>query len=822
MAWRAASTAWLVAILLLLLLYASGQARTQEPPTNAPPGIDLPLFLDNRELGEVDVQFSRDNELISIDGRAVLDLLRDIILPANYGDFERRLDQRGRLSREALASLAVGLEYDAAKLELVLSIPPEMRRRVEVHLGTGSPFGGKPIPVTPPASTSAYVNVRTAADYLGGGQAAGWQPALLDLDGAATVLGTTLEGTATFRGGATGGWTRGDVRLVRDFVASRIRVTAGDLAYGVDGFQGFYGMGGLSVGRDFDLQPYRSSKPAGETTVLVERSSRVDVLVNGRRVETLDIGPGRYNVRDFPFAPGANDVSLRLTDDAGRVQILNFPFVYDATVLANGVHDFHYAAGFESESTRAGRRYDTSRPLLSFYHALGINDQLTLGANAQASSRARLGGVEARWATRVGTFRGDFGMSAATTRPTGYAARLQYRYLDTVGESSAGRTLEISTSYRSRTFTGLSTTTANNPVSIDAGARYGQRLFGTVYGAAGLSWQKGRGSTRDAYAADFSVSSPIADGLSAYVLVSRNRSAVGRGENRIFAAISWFPGGGHSTSASHDSRTGHTRAQWHYHPSRAVEAWETDVLTERGPTASTVRSEVNYTDYRFRAGLYHSREYGRGGGSDQQRTNLTVGSALAFADGHFAVSRPIADSFALIVPHPALKDQRVEVNPGPHAPQALVDGLGAAVLPELTSYYRHQILLDAPELPDGLDLGQDFYTLQPEYRTGTVIAAGTGATVLLDAAFVDATGAAMGLELGSAAVEALPDRAPVEFFTSREGRMRIAGVAPGNITIYFANYPDTPVMIGVPENTVGFFNAGQIAVPVIAVPSMEE
>ncbi|MHB1204673.1 MAG: fimbria/pilus outer membrane usher protein [Rhodospirillaceae bacterium] len=821
--WRAGSWMGRLAVILLVLALALGRTAAAQDVPGATTHVDLPVYLDDQELGQIDVEFSSANTLLSVDGAAMLAFLREIILPETYSQIERNLGGKGRLPHGALAALSIGLDYDAAKLELELSIPAEARRKVDVRLGAGDPFHARAIPVTPPADTSAYLNVHTAADYLSGGQTNGWQGAIVDLDGAATLFGTTLEGVGTYRGGAANGWSRGDVRLVHDFPESRIRVTAGDLSYGLDGFQGFHRAGGISIGRAFALQPYRASTPAGETTLLVERRSRVDVLVNGRRVDTLNISPGSYNVRDFPFAPGANDISLRITDDVGRVQTLNFPFIYDSTVLADGEHDFHYALGFQSDATAKGRTYDTRRPLFSFYHAYGITDQFTLGANAQAASDEQLGGLEARWATRLGTFRGDLGASSAGSRPAGYAARLQYRYIDTIGAYSAGRTFELSTSYRSRSFAGLDTPTPDNTVSVSVGARYGQRLFGGVYGAAGFNWDVGRGATRNAYAADVSLSTSLSNALNIYVLFSRSRPAIGPTDNRVFAAISWFPGAGHSVTATHDTRTGTSRTQWHHHPAWTVQTLETDLLAERSPTATDLRAEANYTGYRFKAGVIYDRIEDRTGAAPvQQRANLTFASALAFADGHVAVSRPIADSFALIAPHPALSGHAVEVNPAGNIPQAVTDFLGAAVLPEMTSYYRHQVLLDAPDLPDGMDLGQDFYTIQPRYRSGTVIPAGTGATVLLEADLKDFAGLPLGLELGSVTVEALPGRAPLDFFTSDTGRLRIAGIAPGKITLVLRNYPESPVTIEIPQKTAGVYDAGAIAVPVAGVPARLE
>jgi outer membrane usher protein len=298
----------------------------------------------------------------------------------------------------------------------------------------------------------------------------------------------------------------------------------------------------------------------------------------------------------------------------------------------------------------------------------------------------------------------------------------------------------------------------------------------------------------------------------------------GKADNRAFISLSWFPyGSGHSVSTSHDTRTQASQVQWHYSPANNVNALETDVAVDRSPSFYGVRAEADYSGYRFDARVSHTSTLGRGQGSpDSHRTNIMVGTAVAFADGHVGISRPISDSFALVTPHQTLRKHTVEVNAGAVSPDAKTDFLGPAVLPDLNAYYRYQILLNANDLPDGLNLGRDFFTLQPGYHSGTVIPAGDGATVLLEANLVDFAGQPLYLELGSIRLEAAPKSAPVEFFTNRQGRLRVLGVMPGKITIALANYPEIPVTVDIPRDTVGVYNAGTIQLLLSALPIERE
>ncbi len=800
---------------------------TAESLANALKGekhFSIPVILDNDELGEVDATLSNLNELKSFDAKPLLDWLRPVLLPGKLADFQTRIGTTERISPSAFDASGIGFEYDAANLEIHLLVPADMRRGIELRLGAGGLSSRASVAtMLRPASVSGYINIRAADDYVTSGspQKSAWQPPIIDLDGAVNIFGTALEGVATYRGGSENRWSRGDVRLTHDFPDSRIRITAGDLAYGVDGFQSFQPAGGLSIGRDFGLQPYRSSTPTGQTTLLVDRSSRVDVLVNGQHVETLNLKPGQYNVRDFPFAAGTNDVTLRITDEVGRVQSVIFPFVYDSAVLAKGEQDFHYSLGFVGTPTLTGRIYDTKRLLFSAYHVIGVTDQVTLGANVQGSPQLKMGGVEARWATSLGSLRADVSGSDFAGGKSGYAIRVQYRYVDAVRDTTLARSIEASVNYRSPAFASLGSGIPSNPVSWDIGVRYGQRIFDKLYGSMGVSWQKGRDGVRDAHMIDVGFSSPVTKNLNTYVLLGRSHPSFGPPQNRIFLALSWFPSNsGHSVTGTYDTRTNNAQLQWHYSPPRTVDALEANAVTERNGNRYSLRGEAEYTGYRFLAGMSHDTELDQTGqGFDQHRTSVHGGTALAFADGHIAISRPIADSFAMVVPHPSLAGHTVDVNANTNVPEARTDTLGAAVLPDLASYYNYPALLSAGNLPDGLDLGREFYTLLPSYRSGTIIPAGTGATVLLQAGLVDKDGTPLDLELGTIGLSAAPNQSPIDFFTGRDGRLHVAGIIPGEVTIRLANYPEAPVTIRIPDKAAGIYEAGTIKMAIDPKPS---
>lgn len=770
--------------------------------------LDIPLLVDSLPIGEVPAAMSAQGALLSFDGAAFLKLVNRFFLPEKLAVIRQRIGPNGRLAIADIRAAGVTVDYDVSRVEVKLGIPISMRSTQSLSLVQS--YGPAVGELTGPADVSGYVNFLAGKQYVSAGQPN--QPLVLDLDGALSVLGNTLESVMTYRDSGGIPWQRGDVRFVRDDVDTRTRYSLGDVSYGLDGFQGFQRTGGIAIQRNFGLQPYRSSAPIGQTELNLDRASRVDVLVNGQRMQTLDLGPGRYNIRDFPLVGGTNDVTLRVTDEVGRVNIINFPFVFDSTLLAAGEQDFSYVVGAPSTVTPTGLSYNAGQHVISAYHAYGLTDQLTLGANYQSFAGVNLGGTEARWATDIGTFRADTAVSRASFAGTGAAVRVQHRFTEPPMLGSANRNLATTITYRSLDFTAIGDTAASNPTSIDAGFVYGQRVIDELYGSLGFDRQFGRSGQASINSVDLNFSLPLADDVTSYLLLSTRQASSGGNDNRIFLSVSWFPRGtGHHFGTSYDTEQQARRFDYSYTPSTRVDVVQADLSATRDTADDTVQGQVGYTGYRFDTSVFRSTETGRSpGAGHDDTTTVNFGSAIAFADGHVAVTRPITDSFALFVPHPTLADQSIEINTVDDKPEARTDFLGPAVLPELNSYYQKHVTIDAPDLPLGYDLGKQVYDLQPTYRSGTVITVGTGATVLGDGYLVDADGKPLPLEPGTISSVDEPKTAPIEFFTSRLGRFRVEGLKPGRFRLTLTNDPAHAIEFTIPAGSKGRVDLGHL------------
>lgn len=780
--------------------------------------VDIPLLLDRLTLGDIPAYVSTNDELIAVDGAAFLKLIARHLLPEKTAALRQRIRSTGQLTIIDMRAEGLTPEYDVSRVELRLGIPLEMRTTQSLSLVQG--YGAEPGELLGAADVSGYINFLSGKEFVSPSQGTR-PPFVTDFDGAFSVRGYTLEGVATYRDNAASTWQRGNVRFLHDEPDTRTRYSMGDLTYNLDGFQSFQSSGGIAIARNFGLQPYRSSAPVGQSDLNLDRNARVDVLVNGQMVRTLNLTPGRYNVRDFPLVGGTNDVTLRVTDEVGRVNYIRFPFVFDATVLAAGEQDFSYIVGVPSTTTAHGPDYHDNDHVISAYHAYGLTDQLTIGANYQGSNSVNVVGAEGRLATMFGTFRADTAFSDASfeqsgsTPPSsarGTASRLQYRYAEPLGLDSANQNLAGTLSFHSPWFTSLGqTSVTNNQVSLDAGFVYGRRIVGDLNGSLGIDRQFGRSGQPDVTSIDTNFSYPISDEITSYLLLSTRQGGSTGTDNRIFFSISWFPRGtGHRVASSYDTDQRTSRLDYSYTPATRVDSVQGDLSVSRDKTNNNVQGQVGYTGYRFNTSVFRTMDNPRDGGGGTSSTTVNFGTALAFADGHYAVTRPITDSFALFAPHPSLSGQTIEINPIGDIPEAKTDLLGPAVMPELNSYYQRHITIDAPDLPLGYEIGRQVYDVQPPYRSGILIPMGTGATVLGDGVIVDAGDKALALEPGTIVSLDDPKRPPIEFFTNRSGRFRVEGLSPGQFRLTLSNDPEHAIEFTIPADSSGRIDLGRL------------
>jgi outer membrane usher protein len=821
----AAPVAAYVCALLIVYGLIAGPARAADfPPKNAVP-IAVPVYLDKRPMGMAQMLVMPDPQQSYVQAAPLLALLKNRIPDAHLKSLEGAA-AHGFLKLADGARGGVALRFDDTLVALVVSVPSHSRK--ERSLRVGGPADMSHTLITPPAPVSAYMNFFGAEDYVDRGvpaQDAGRQPFRLSTDGAVNVKGWVLENDGDFIEGAPHPWQRGDTRLVHDLPDQLVRTALGDLSYPVEGFQSFQPIFGLTVARDFDLQPYRVSAPTGQTSFFLNSPSRVDIYVNDRKVQSLQLNAGPFSISDFPVVNGSNDVKLVITDAAGRVEVRNVSIVSDDNLLAAGLSQFAYNVGVVSATANGTQRYEFDRPVLSVFHRYGVTDGLTLGANLQADQDQQMMGVDTTFGTDWGVLRTDFAGSHLQGGDNGYAWQAQYlivKHQTTAadGRFEGARNFTLLADYRSTNFAPLGLLLPENASSYQITARYSQQWAPTLNLGVGATYELGRGGASDDWNYTVSLDKQFPGGVHAGVSLER-RAAGGYG---IFINLTWTPfASRQSVSASYDSFGNTARTDWNYAQDGQANTVSASAGAVRTDDHYEGTGDITYYGERGQVTASHDivTPYGDNEGSlspTESRSELRFASAIVYGGGHVALSRPVSNSFALFAPDPSIAAYPIGLNPQGSGDDrtyaATTGGWGPAVLPDLTPYIYRTVRVDASGLPPGYDAGAGIYTLYPTYRSGTFVRLGSDANVMLDGTLQYKDGAPVALQAGTITLEGQTKAAPETFFTNRAGRFRIEKLRPGRYVLRLFSYPKIALTIVVPKGAAGPTKAGTLTLPV--------
>ncbi|WP_240002428.1 fimbria/pilus outer membrane usher protein [Oleisolibacter albus] len=820
---------WLTFLLLLVIpvvLAAMPAAAdgTAQPDTPARPDLfnkvfgrpsaqkarqlDLPVQVDGREIGLVPARIAGSETLVDV--AALVRLLEPLAQPDGLAPLRGVAGADGYGSLHAAPPGGIAVRVDPGELVVVVTIPPALHQRQTLRVAdwAGAAHGYQ---VLPPAALSAYMNMRASLDRVEGGGRQGETGDLSSVfEPALAWNGVVAESEIFYREDGARRWSRGATRLVRDFPDSSVRVQAGDVVTPVVGPQVGQSLGGLSIARNFSLQPYRVVQPAGQRDFILDQSSVVEVLVNGRPTRTFRLEPGPYNLSNFPGVFGTNDVRIRITDSFGREQTIEFPFFFDSQLLADGVHEFAYTAGVPSQVSDDVYHYERQQPAFSGYHRLGLSDRLTVGLGVQADRRQHLLSGEAMLATSFGTF----ALEPAGSDGHGRAATLRFRDYRTGEDLWENRTVSLQLSWQNADYRSFGSPDTADPTRWDAAARISQPLSEDLTVALGGRWRRFRGGGADAYSTDLTLRQRLGTTGSLDLTLSRQREEDGRRDSGLYLSLRFtFDEGRHTVGATLDTAARQRELDWRYQSLEPVDAWTLGVdATQQAGSGDSVQGLASYTHQRFEASVRHdvvSRALGPGSGTEN-RTQVNLASALAFADGHGGITRPISNSFAIVVPHARLRDRVVGVDPVNDLYLAESDALGPPIVPNIAPYLVRPLLLDVPDAPASYDLGDDRPAVQPGYRTGTLVPIGTDATASVDGMLLLPDGAAAALYSGQLRPLDRPDTKQIPFFTNRKGRFRVDGVRPGRWELVLTGVEARPLPVTVPPEAEGVIALGTL------------
>jgi outer membrane usher protein len=369
-------------------------------PPKRPKQVEASLMINETTDGAMEIIFTDDHLDFSIPAAPVMKILSKIAVSDILKTVRAAIDSQGRITQSALTSLGLRTTFDS-QLYQVKIIVPSIFLLKQLHQLIGIQENPYSIETIKPNVVSAFLNIQADQKIrynqsLSNNSISNQslesennekkfsRPFTGNFDGAVNAKGVVLEGMANYQQYIDHPFQRKDVRLVYDRPEQALRFSAGDIQYLTLGYQSSVRMGGVSISKDYSLQPYILTYPIGEHEFYLTDPAEAEIWVDEVMVSKMVLEPGTHDIRGFPFSMGNNHVKIVLKDFAGRTDTIAFSFQYNTTLLTKGYSRFSFNAGFPSPIVDERYRYNQDQPCLSLAYQRGISDKLTLDLYSQA------------------------------------------------------------------------------------------------------------------------------------------------------------------------------------------------------------------------------------------------------------------------------------------------------------------------------------------------------------------------------------------------------------------------------------------------------
>ncbi|MGL4995031.1 MAG: fimbria/pilus outer membrane usher protein [Deefgea sp.] len=557
-------------------------------------------------------------------------------------------------------------------------------------------------------------------------------------------------------------WRRINTTLEYDIPESMLRFSVGDLIPASGPLGQSLAMAGVGVARVFAMQPNFSASPAFQLQTSVTQTSTADIFLNGQQIGSQTLRPGVYNFNDLRYYTGLQNVEIVIRDSSGNTRRYQTPYYFDDSLLKAGLSEFNYNVGL----ARKNGSFDQYEGLAyAGYQRFGMSDWLTMGAQASGQSDSHRAGLFANLKLgNYGTLGSAISWAKHQDQDSGSAQELQYRFVDQNLSISANARRQDE-NFRQR-----------NPLFADlrapdwfanVGISWGQSSLGNVSLNLGRQMGANEEQTFTLYQLGYSFSPSNKVSINTQLQYQQHAN---KSQLRGFLNLSWNFDQGRSLYASsryQDGKAFNSATFNQSAPSGIGWGYSASVQQQEESTDYTAWLQNKQAHGQIDLSLLHSDQADRSANNAQ----LSWSGALAYSAGHYALTRPITQSFA-IVELPNIPDVSVLQNGNP---VGKTDASGRVFMPDLANNSWHQISLAQDEIP--LD-----YSL-PELRKDLLTGNHDGQTISFTARSISAVSGQFldenGQALANRNIKINTANSVLELQTTLDGYFYTEDLAPG-------------------------------------------
>ena len=783
----------------LQAFYAKAFGKKQAMPSQ----LAVSLQIGRRDIATLKIYSDDRKKITHIETAPFLSLIKIVLKPKYLTSFLNSVDKNNsRLSLIMLKNNGIKTEFDQANLSLKLLIPIKMRVPTEITIGRRRKEKQYPAKseLAQPARVSAYTNLDAIFDYDAYSKDSKQR---LSAESVVNINGVVLENRNTWRNDREQALSRESTRVVIDDPVSLHRYTLGDVSTEYRNYQQGMRIAGLKIEKKSELNPYLKTKPASEQIFSLERDSEVNIYINGFLKDKKKLDAGEYSLTDLRLEAGVNKVRLEITDEKGKQTEQLFSLLNDQSLLSSGTSSYAVQVGMPAYRLAQDYHYDRSTTLVSGHYKTGITEQLTADASFITDGKNIQVGVNALMPTEVGRLSGRVSQLRVASHQQGFAIGGDYQYTAPAQKKDPVQ-FSVSGDFFDKEFSALSYdlekkqlySADNTGVESRLHVSMGKKIANRVHASVNIQRETSYAKNDAMYSASLGLSQSFKQGgsISAQIRYQNNQQKDKSVNLRLNLPLAQENKSTRQTSltTSYNSLNQRLINTFFIRPkdNTGLDSVGASLSSHSGKGSHTLSANVSYRGNIAEVGFSQSvTKMDQSAQQYQARSSAKVRTAISFADGNFAISKPIRDSFAIVAgPENQQKNiavargnssfSRSEGNELPDHYQSLIQKNITPAVINVSSYHYNTINVDSAALPLGSDLDSTEFELKAGYKQGYLLKAGGEQGVIVDATLVNKKDQPLVLK-GGQLVRVDKKSKPIAFFSNRTGRIRLISVPPG-------------------------------------------
>ncbi len=799
-------------LLLVTTLFATSQVLAESSEdlfkkvfgkTQESKRVMIDATLGDFYLGGVEANISGE-KLISLSGKQLATLLFSKVRES------KRSHYQFNDSDIEIVRLPFKLQYLASELRIKIELSPEDQEPLSSNIYDEMiPYYSKKAQA--PAILSYGTNYKlemVETKNFG-------QPSLFNsqIDSFMNTKSVTFENQMNYLSTRKNSWYRQNSRVTIDRPSQMQRFELGDVIYPVLGYQQSRALGGVSLYKDFALNPYRVTSPTSSFEYEITTRSLVRTIMNGVVLKTEYKNPGHYSVKDIPLNNGLNRIVVEVTDDFGKKNVLVFNESSSLDSLAENTNRYSLAAGVPANDTDSRRDYDqTEGTFYSGFYQFGVNRKWTAGTYIQGNKKFTMFGASNILSSEWGNFAVD-AVGSKNKVELGNALLASYQLTLFGTQWYDSHSLNARFEHRSPYFNEVGDFIFNR-FDFSVSANYSVPFLEKYNVSLGGNLSHPRVGEDGCFGLDASVTARLfrSSSLTFFYGRARNENRNWSTQLYLFLNISF---GESSTFASA-----------YYEKNSATKRMT--LVNDNGKKLNNLKTSASIDDnLSSRSGsldlLYNTTLADFGvreeiqsfkGKSSGSKTSLRMLGAFAFVKDNensaFSISRPIASSFVIFKPYESWRGQRFGVQSVSNDNDTETGLFGESLVSGLSPYQYRRLQLNPSYLEPGYSLGQESFVVYPRYRSGSLFMIGESGLLVIQGTMLGQEGGPLSLKVGHLKMK---NGSSIPFFTGRDGEFLIEGVGPSIVSIQIDDDQFDSKEIDLQGKTSGILEVGKVVIP---------